>query len=89
MEQLHVAGAVSSMQRLLMFVNGMVHALTPAMKLWYTNNSPFTSYTTLSHPSQQLPRRYFRLRDVTHSMYKIIATCIERTRANNSVPRYS
>ena len=46
------------------------------MKLRYTNNSPFTSYTTITPHSDLGPKR---LRDVTRliSTYKIIAR-IER-----------
>ena len=32
----------------LIFINGMVHLATPGMKLWYRNNSAFTSYTILT-----------------------------------------
>ena len=46
------------------------------------------------HPSQRLMKRFFRLRDVTHSIYvrnayKIIATCIERYRASCYYARYA
>ena len=65
----------------LIFVNDMVHL---EMKLWYTNNCPFTSYTTVT-PSQRLPKRCFRLRDVSFniSTYKIIA-CIEHATAQRA-----
>ena len=58
----------------------------PRNETLYTNNSPFTSYTTLTPHSDS--RSDFPLRDVTKfniRTYKIIATCIERYRATGSV----
>ena len=60
------------------------------MKLWYTNNSPFTSYTTVTPHSDSRPEA---------PTYKIIA-CIEcatvhyvcnarEYKAGEEVPRYS
>ena len=54
------------------------------MKLWYTNNFPFTSYTTLTPHSDS--RSAYVTSHVQYTTYKIIATCIERAtalRANN------
>ena len=45
------------------------------MKLWYTNNSPFTSYTPLApHSGSQSD---FSAYVTLHIQYKIIAMCIE------------
>ena len=64
----------------LIFVNGMVHALTPGMKLWYTNNSSFTSYTTFTpHSESRSDFSSYMTSNVHLLMYKIIAMCIERT----------
>ena len=38
----------------LIFVNGMVHLPQLGLKVWYSNNSSFTSYTTLTPSSQRL-----------------------------------
>ena len=57
-------------------VNG---ALTPWMKLWYTNNSLFTSYTTIT-PHNNFRSNFFTyvMSHVQYTyMYRIIATCIE------------
>ena len=74
------------------------------MKLWYTNNSPFTSYTTItSHSDSQSDfTAYLTYHMFSIPTYKIIA-CIERTtmlqaditrvlcesKAGGGVPRYS
>ena len=48
------------------------------MELWYTNNSPFTSYTTVT-PHNDLRSDFFgyMTSHVQYTTYKIIA-CIER-----------
>ena len=48
------------------------------MKLWYINNSPFTSYTTVT-PYSDLGSDFFAYvtSHIQYTMYKII-TCIER-----------
>ena len=56
-------------------------ASIPGMKLWYTNNSLFTSYTTLT-PHSDSQSNFFSLM-LRHTFnvltYKIVATCIEHT----------
>ena len=47
------------------------------MKLWYTNNSPFTSYTTVTpHSNSQSNFSAYVTSHVQYTTYKIIA-CIE------------
>ena len=57
------------------------------MKLWYTNNSPFTSYTTVaSHSDYRSDFSIYMTSHVQYTTYKIIA-CIDRAtvlRANTS-----
>ena len=49
------------------------------MKLWYTNNSPFTSYTTVTpHNDSRSDFVAYVTSRVQYTTYKIIATCIER-----------
>ena len=48
------------------------------MKLWYTNNSPFTSYTTVTpHSDSRSDSSAYVTSHVQYTTYKIIA-CIER-----------
>ena len=53
----------------LIFVNGMVHI--PGVKLWYTSNSPFTSYTTVTRHSDS--QSDFSAYLMSHVQYKFIA----------------
>ena len=53
--------------------------MVQGMKLWYTNNSPFISYTALTPHSNS--RSDFSSYVTSHLQYKIIATCIEHTTA--------
>ena len=58
---------------------GMHGALTPGMRLWYTNNSPFTSYTTVTpHSDSRSDFSAYVTSHIQYTTYKIIA-CIERT----------
>ena len=56
------------------------------MKLWYTNNTPFTSYTTVTpHGYSRSDFSAYVMSHVQYITYKIIA-CIERAtvlQANN------
>ena len=56
------------------------------MKLWYTNNSPFTSYTTVTpHSDSRSDTSAYVTSHVQYTAYKSMA-CIERAtvlRANN------
>ena len=48
------------------------------MKLWYTKNCPFTSYTTVTPPSaSRSDISAYMTSHVQYTTYKIIA-CIER-----------
>ena len=73
------------------------------MKLWYTNNFPFTSYTTVTpHRDSQSDSSAYVMSHVQYTTYKIIA-CIEHAtvlqaditrvtreyKAGEGVPRYS
>ena len=50
------------------------------LKLWYTNNSPFTSYTTVTpHSDSRSDFLAYVMSRIQYTYtYKIIATCIER-----------
>ena len=51
------------------------------MKLWYTSNSPFTSYTTVTpHSDSRSDISAYVTSHVQYTMYKIIA-CIEHATA--------
>ena len=51
------------------------------MKLWYTNNSPFTSYTTVTpHSDSRSDYSAYVMAHIQYTTYKIIA-CNERTTA--------
>ena len=74
------------------------------MKLWYTNNSPFISYTTVTpHSDSRSDFSAYVTSHIQHTMYEIIAMCIDCAavlradirrithgyKAGEGMPRYS
>ena len=70
-------------------------ALIPGIKLWYTNNSPFTSYTTVTpHSDSRSDSSAYVTSHVEYTTYKIIAciecaTVLQANKASEGVLSYS